>query len=213
MRAASNRLLAIAYTVRFLVARKWQKKPGKPGKSWQRLAQYWDYVNKLQTTVHCREDVSRSHNVYIDKQHIDTASYSRTKFQFDLPRMVLEQRRKFLVKYRLSDNVCCKCSVYCATVAFLCFLTVFLFASIILWRIKMSIIDGRRFKLATVQHWQLSVLCVYSRRHSMLRTCALYSNKLDTGHSIECKLTPATSTDKCFFALCYPVTLTFDLLT
>jgi len=38
-------------------------------------------------------------------------------------------------------------------------------------------------------------------------------NTLDAGHSIECKLTPATRSPEICFALCDPVTLTFDLLT
>ena len=43
---------------------------------------------------------------------------------------------------------------------------------------------------------------------------AITGIKLDDGHSIECKLTPATrssSTEVCY-ALCDPVTLNFDLL-
>ena len=41
--------------------------------------------------------------------NIDTDSYCRAAFQFELPCIVLEQRRrKFLAKYRLRENVFCK---------------------------------------------------------------------------------------------------------
>jgi len=41
--------------------------------------------------------------------NIDTVNYCCTEFQFELPCIVLEKRRrKFLAKYRLCENVYCK---------------------------------------------------------------------------------------------------------